>query len=74
MQMMSSYRREGIHQGKETLVARMIRRRFDSVAPETLARLDPLSADQLDELGVALFDFNSLADLENWLERRAKGE
>ena len=64
-------RAEGLTQGKETLVVRQIRKRFGFTSPETLEWLDRLSAEQLDELGESLFDFNELADLENWLKQRA---
>src|SRR5579862_1088945 len=47
VQLMSSFRREGIqqgiqqgmHEGKETLIARLIRKRFGSVSPEVQAHL-----------------------------------
>ena len=56
-------------QGKEELVVRLIRRRFGSVSDSTTAHLDKLSAEQLDELGEALFDFSSPSDLDQWLTR-----
>jgi hypothetical protein len=58
---------QGTHQGKETLLMRQIQRRFGSIAAEVAGQIDALSSDQLDELGVALFDFASLGDLEAWL-------
>jgi len=60
---------KGIQHGKEDLVARQITRRFGSVSEATIKRLDQLSSDQLNDLGVALFDFVSAADLDNWLSR-----
>jgi hypothetical protein len=73
MQLMTSMRREGIqkglHDGKETLVARQINKRFGSVTSEITERLSALSADDLDNLGEAMFDFSNLADLEAWLAR-----
>ncbi|MCW3095921.1 MAG: hypothetical protein JWL77_1539 [Chthonomonadaceae bacterium] len=75
MQLMTSMRREGIqqglHDGKETLVARQINKRFGSVTSEITERLSALSADDLDNLGEAMFDFSTLADLESWLARKA---
>ncbi len=71
MELMTSWERqgrtEGISQGKETLVLRQLRRRLGAVSAETTARLDELSADQLDDLGEALLDFGSVTDLEQWL-------
>jgi hypothetical protein len=34
------------------------------------ARLDELTSDQLNALAAALFQFNSLVDLEDWLARQ----
>jgi hypothetical protein len=72
VQLMSSFRREGIHDGKETLIARLIRKRFGSVSPGVQEHLDALSSDALDELGEALLDFTSAADLDNWLDRHPR--
>ncbi|MGI4788402.1 MAG: Rpn family recombination-promoting nuclease/putative transposase, partial [Janthinobacterium lividum] len=58
---------QGLTQGKETLVARLLRRRLGSVPSDLLTRLDPLTPDQLDDLGEALLDFTTTADLEQWL-------
>lgn len=62
-------RQEGITQGKESLVERQLRRRIGAVPAGVSARLDRLSPDQLDDLGEALLDFSSPADLEQWLAR-----
>lgn len=58
---------QGITEGKETLVVRQIRRRLGAVPAQAAARLPLLSAEQLDELGEALLDFETAADLESWL-------
>lgn len=57
---------EGLHEGKETLVMRLIRRRLGSVSDTVPARLDRLSPEQLDELGEALFDMATASDLDKW--------
>lgn len=64
---------QGITQGKETLVLRLLRRRFGSVPAKVSARLASLSAEQLDDLGEALLDFVTLTDLEQWLARQPGG-
>jgi hypothetical protein len=61
---------QGQHAGKEDLIARQIERRIGSVSPQVVERLTQLSTAQLDELGVALLDFTSVADLEKWLARQ----
>ncbi len=62
---------EGRTEGKETLVLRLLRRRFGTVSPDITARLDHFSPEQLDDLGEALLDFGTVADLEQWLSRHA---
>ena len=62
-------RQEGLTQGKEALVERLLRRRLGAVSVEVSARLARLSPDELDDLGEALLDFSSQADLEQWLAR-----
>ena len=58
---------QGITQGKEALVVRLLRRRIGAVSAEVKARLERLSAEQLDDLGEALLDFTAPADLDRWL-------
>ncbi len=60
---------QGITQGKETLILRLLRRRIGSVPDTLTARLDPLTAGQLDDLGEALLDFRTVADLQQWLDQ-----
>ena len=60
---------QGITQGKETLVVRQLRRRLGPVPSSLTARLDTLTPDQLDDLGEALLDFHTVADLEHWLDQ-----
>lgn len=75
MELISSWERKGIEQGiqqglqvgKEILVIRQLNRSFGSVMQQIKEQLDTLPADKLDELGVALLDFTSVIDLENWL-------
>ncbi|HLK61226.1 MAG TPA: DUF4351 domain-containing protein [Chthonomonadaceae bacterium] len=69
MQLISSFKREGIKIGQKRIVMRQIKKRFGVVPSEIEARLDALTADELDELGESLFDFRSITDVENWLAR-----
>jgi len=52
---------------------RQLRRRFGTVPAPTAARVAALPAEQLDDLGEALLDFSSAADLERWLAQRPGG-
>ena len=63
-------RMEGLQAGAETVIKRQLQKRFGEVETRVTKRLDQLSADQLADLGVALLDFTSFADLESWLARQ----
>ncbi len=69
MEMVTSWQLKGRAEGKEALVLRLLRRRFGAVPEEVTARMDRLSAEQLDDLGEALLDFGTIADLEQWMSR-----
>jgi len=69
MEIVTSWELKGITQGKETLVARQLRRRVGPVPDTLTARLDTLTPDQLDDLGEALLDFQTPSDLQQWLSR-----
>lgn len=58
---------QGVLQGKEALVIRLLRRRVGSISSESEKRLEALTSEQLDDLGEALLDFTSVQDLEGWL-------
>jgi predicted transposase YdaD len=59
----------GRHAGKEGLVERLLRRRIGAVPPAAIERIGHLSSKQLDDLGEAVLDFATLADLNDWLAR-----
>jgi Domain of unknown function (DUF4351) len=51
-----------------SLISRQLVRRFGEVSPIVLEQVDHLSIAQLESLGEALFDFETIADLTAWLE------
>lgn len=63
MEMLTSWGRKG----KEELVVLQMQRLFGSVSPTIIERVEKLPSKQLDDLGLALLDFKSVANLENWL-------
>ena len=67
-------REEGLEQGGQreaaSLVLRQLRRRFGNVLAEQDATIRILSTAELEELGEALMDFASPADLTAWLASR----
>lgn len=68
-------RREGLEEGRQAeacrFVGALVRRRLGSVAPELEVRLGALPVAVLEELGEAVFDMATLADLERWLASRS---
>ena len=80
MQYMTSFerraRQEGIEQGieqgvrlgKVELVRQLLSERLGSLDAQRLSRLDQLSSSQLDALARQLFQFQSLNDLDGWLD------
>jgi hypothetical protein len=59
---------EGISQGKEQILARMIRKRFANISPELFAALEHLTSEELDEISEELFDFADVGALERWFK------
>ncbi|OWY65655.1 hypothetical protein B7486_40710 [cyanobacterium TDX16] len=65
---------QGVQQGKReealSFTMRLLTRRIGEVAPELQAQIQELTTPQLEELGVALLDFNNAADLTAWLQNQ----
>ena len=61
--------RVGEERGEARLIVRQLTRRFGSIDINVTAQIQQLSIAQLDDLGDALLDFTSLADLTEWLMR-----
>ncbi len=63
---------EGREEGREvearSLILRQLNRRVGELPQEIRQRVESLSLEQLENLGEALLDFNSMADLQTWLE------
>jgi flagellar biosynthesis/type III secretory pathway protein FliH len=83
MEIVTSWMEEGIEKGLEqgliqgkregemALVMRLLNRRVGEVPTELEQKIGGLEVAQLEELGLALLDFSSLNDLENWLQSHA---
>lgn len=63
---------EGMEEGKEveaqSLILRQLNRRVGELPSPVRQRVETLSLEQLENLGEALLDFNSMNDLQAWLE------
>jgi len=60
-------RQEGRQEGEQSLISRQLTRRIGTFPEAAQAQVEALPLPQLEELGEALLDFSSLADLEDWL-------
>jgi Domain of unknown function (DUF4351) len=72
MEIVTSWMDLGINQGIEreiALVLRLVNRRLGGLNPTLEAQIRDLSIEQVEDLGEALLDFQTEADLVNWLNR-----
>ena len=67
--LMAEGRQEGRQGEALTFALRLLNRRFGELDSMQLDRCRNLTVDQLESLGEALFDFNSVGELEAWLDR-----
>ncbi len=59
-------REEGL-QRERSLILRQLTRRVGELPQDVRQRVETLSLEQLENLGEALLDFTSMADLQSWL-------
>lgn len=57
-----------IKQREQQLIIRQLNRRVGEIESSLIQKVQELSVEQLEELGEALLDFTSVADLESWLQ------
>jgi len=66
--------KEGLQQGRQrealAFLTRQLTRRLGTIAPQMQEQIQALSLEELENLGEALLDFSSAADLTNWLNQR----
>jgi Domain of unknown function (DUF4351) len=60
-------RAEGKLEGEVALVIKLLTRKFGGLSPDLVARVGLLSLERVEELGVALLDFDCVDDLVGWL-------
>lgn len=58
---------QGRQQGEADLVLSQLQRRFGEIPQNLEETIRNLSVERLEDLGLALLDFDNLADLDNWL-------
>jgi predicted transposase YdaD len=62
---------EGRQEGEKNLILRLLHRRIGEIDALLIERIIGLSIEQLENLGEALLDFSSVADLEGWLTQHS---
>jgi hypothetical protein len=58
---------EGVQQEALKLVIRLLQRRFGEIPQNLEETIRNLPVERLEDLGLALLDFETLTDLDNWL-------
>jgi predicted transposase/invertase (TIGR01784 family) len=61
-------REEGRTEGKQSLIMRQLSLKLGELPVETIAQVSELTPERLDTLGMALFEFGAIADLQRWLQ------
>ena len=62
----------GLVKGQATMLVRMLSRKFGQITPSLRGKVNKLSAKQLENLAEAVFDLETIADLNNWLKTKGK--
>lgn len=63
-------REEGREEGERALILRLLTRRVGELPQQVRESVETLCLEQLENLGEALLDFTSVADLQAWLKAR----
>jgi hypothetical protein len=58
---------QGEQRGEAKLVLRQLQRRFGEIHHNLAETIRSLPVERLEDLGVALLDFDTASDLDNWL-------
>ncbi|MEN9222512.1 MAG: DUF4351 domain-containing protein [Thermostichus sp. BF3_bins_97] len=59
---------QGVQQGEAELTLRQLRQKVGSLPDALEAQIRSLPVERLEALGLALLEFQTLADLTSWLE------
>jgi len=65
-------KQEGRQEEGQGLILRLLNRRLGEIETSLIERIRSLSIEQLENLGEALLDFSSVADLETWLNQHSR--
>jgi hypothetical protein len=59
---------QGMQQGEINLVVRLVKTKIRDIPTELETKIRKLPLNKIEDLGIALLNFNSVEDLINWLE------
>ncbi|MCC3583783.1 MAG: Rpn family recombination-promoting nuclease/putative transposase [Microcoleus sp. PH2017_29_MFU_D_A] len=62
----------GMERGKSELIVRNMRRLIGEISPDIQTQICELNLENLDDLGDAMFDFESVSDLVTWLQQHSR--
>jgi predicted transposase YdaD len=65
------YYQEVWYESELNLVMRQLERRMGGISQDLQVKINKLSVEDLENLGLALLDFTSKADLVTWLNNKA---
>lgn len=68
MQIVTSWMKEGIQVGEQTVILRLLKKRLGTIKSEVSSQVEQLSLAMLEELTETLLDFKSESDLVTWLK------
>lgn len=60
---------KGRHEGEQLLILRLLSQRLGELDPGLVTQITALSLERLEELGLAIFEFKAVQDLQAWLQR-----
>ena len=63
-------KQEGIQQGLLTIVQQQLERRLGKLSPAVQRQFEGLAVAQLEELGLALLEFQTPQDMQTWFRRQ----
>lgn len=75
MEIVTSWMEQGLQQGRQqgrqegelVVVTRLLQRKLGNIEPTISEQIAKLETNKLEELAEAILDFNSISDLQGWL-------
>jgi len=64
---------KGVQQGERNLALRLLARRFGKLPAKVRKQIERLSVEEIEQLGEALLDFKTKAELTAWLQPHVSG-